>query len=290
MEIVPSLRVARTDFPSDRTQESSRVRFRGVQSAVPTLSDGFYKDAMRVLHEAQIEFLVGGAYALGRYTGVIRDTKDFDLFLRQRDVANALGALERAGYKAALTFPHWLAKVHHSDAFIDLIFRAGNGLCEVDDGWFDPPRWAELLGERVRLVPPERMIWQKAYIQERERFDGADLSHLVRSCAATLDWDLMLTLFGPDWRVFYAHLILFGFIYPGERTLIPRRVMEELASRLREELAAPPLEGRTCHGTLLSRAQYLPDLDLWQYADARLAQRNQMTREDIRLWTNAIDK
>jgi hypothetical protein len=33
--------------------------------------------------------------------------------------------------------------------------------------------------------------------------------------------------------VLYAHLILFGFIYPGQQTLIPRRVLEELARRLR---------------------------------------------------------
>jgi hypothetical protein len=34
---------------------------------------------MQVLIEHDVEFLVGGAYALAQYTGVERDTKDFDL-------------------------------------------------------------------------------------------------------------------------------------------------------------------------------------------------------------------
>ena len=290
MEIVPCRQVARTHSHAAGAQSPARVRFKGVQTEVQSASDGFYRDAMRVLREAKIGFLIGGAYALARYTGVIRDTKDFDLFLRERDIATALRAFESAGYKAMLTFPHWLAKVHYSDAFIDLIFRAGNGLCDVDDAWFAQQREATLLGETVALVPPERMIWQKAYIQERERFDGADIAHLLRSCAETLKWEELLRLFGPDWRIFYAHLIVFGFIYPGERARIPKAIMEELASRLEADLEAGAVESRMCHGTLLSRAQYLPDIDLWDYADARLAERSRMTTEHIRLWTSAIEK
>ena len=30
------------------------------------------------------------------------------------------------------------------------------------------------------VVPAEEMIWSKAFIQERERFDGADIHHLLR--------------------------------------------------------------------------------------------------------------
>jgi hypothetical protein len=284
------MRIGRTDREEPGAQPGCAARFRGVPNDVHSASDGFYADAMRTLRDADVGFLVGGAYALARYTGVIRDTKDFDLFLRERDVVRAINAFERTGYKAALTFPHWLAKVHHSDAFIDLIFRAGNGLCPVNDDWFAGEYPAEMLGQAVQLVPPERMIWQKCYIQERERFDGADVAHLIRSCATKLEWDRLVSLFGPDWRVLYAHLVLFGFIYPAERDSVPRRIMDELGNRLANEIAAPSARDRTCCGTLLSRAQYLPDIDLWGYQDARLAARNRMTAEQIRLWTNAIDK
>jgi len=243
---------------------------------------------MRVLREAKIAFLVGGAYALGRYTGVIRDTKDFDLFLRERDVAPAVAAFERAGYKAALTFPHWLAKVHHGDAFIDLIFRAGNGLCDVDDGWFTDGTAVELLGEEVQLVPPERMIWQKCYIQERERFDGADVLHLLRETGPSLDWPRLLMRFGDYWRVLFSHIILFGFVYPDKRQNVPTWVMEELTRRL--SVSRPNLQSDVCYGTLLSREQFQHDIERWKYRDGREAPDGPMTREQIEIWTDAIGK
>ena len=37
-------------------------------------------------------FLVGGAYAFARYTGIERHTKDFDVFVRPRDFDRALDA------------------------------------------------------------------------------------------------------------------------------------------------------------------------------------------------------
>ena len=36
-------------------------------------------------------FLVGGAYAFERYTGIARHTKDFDLFIHPRDVRARAG-------------------------------------------------------------------------------------------------------------------------------------------------------------------------------------------------------
>jgi hypothetical protein len=53
------------------------------------------------------------------------------------------------------------------------------------------------------------LIWQKAYVMERERFDGADIVHLLASCAPGIDWKRLMERFGPDWRVLMSHLILF---------------------------------------------------------------------------------
>jgi hypothetical protein len=253
-------------------------------------SDAFYQHSMTILQEAKIDFLVGGAYALRQYTGVVRDTKDFDLFLRPRDVEPAMDAFRQAGYSAGVAFPHWLAKVHHGEAFIDLVYRAGNGLCEVDDGWFQPVNETELLGTKVRICPPDVMIWQKAYIMERERFDGGDIAHLIRSCAEQIQWDLLLERFGPDWRVLLSHLLLFGFIYPGERGRIPGKIMNALLQRAIDEQIAPVSDDKLCQGTLLSRAQYLPDIERWGYKDVRNEERCKMSAADIGIWTNAISQ
>jgi hypothetical protein len=251
--------------------------------------DEFRRRTVAALNRANVSFLIGGAYVVEVYAGVSRSTKDFDLYVRPHHVNAALAALARAGYETELTFPHWLAKARHEEDIVDLIFRAGNGLCEVDDSWFDRAHKDELLGLPVKLCAPEETIWMKAYIMERERFDGADIAHILRCRAAELDWPHLIRRFGSDWRVLLSHLILFGYIYPGERARIPPSVTEELITRLGNEAKTPALE-RLCRGTLLSRQQYLVDVQDWGFRDARLEERVHMNAKDIADWTDAIGK
>ena len=257
-------------------------------AALPPETEVFYRESMRTLVEAGIPFMVGGAYAFGVFTGISRHTKDLDIFLRPADVERALDRFRADGFEAELTFPHWLAKVYCGDDCLDLIFRAGNGLCEVDDSWFDRAREEDVLGERAFLTPPEEMLWMKAYIMERERFDGADVAHLIHSCAERLDWAHLVRRFGNHWRVLLSHLVLFGFIYPSERNRVPSSLMSDLLQRTQEELSSTSND-RVCRGTLISRAQYLPDVHERGYRDGRLTSGSHMTPADIENWTAAID-
>jgi len=251
--------------------------------------DDFHRRSMAALQDANVPFLIGGAYVVEVYAGVSRRSKDFDLYVCPYHVDAAIDALARSGYKTEKTFPHWLAKAGRGREYIDLIFRAGNGLCEVDDSWFERAQDGELLGLKVKLCAPEEMIWMKAYIMERERFDGADIAHILRSCAEKLDWPHLLRRFGPDWRVLLTHLALFGYIYPSERGKIPTAVMSDLVARLRKEVPAAGRK-RLCRGTLLSRKQYLVDVEEWGFRDARLERRVHMDAKDIAHWTKAIAK
>jgi hypothetical protein len=249
-----------------------------------------YRNALEMLNRSGVPYMVGGTYAFQYYAGISRTTKDFDIFVRPRDVQRILDVLTRAGFKTEVAFSHWLAKAHHADKFIDIIFSSGNAVAEVDDEWFAHAVDEEVLGVPVKLCPPEEMIWSKALIMERERFDGADVAHLFRHCSGLLNWDRLLRRFGNHWRVLFAHLVLFGFIYPGERALIPSAVMKDLIARLQAELDVPTRDTKVCQGTLLSRAQYLVDIDEWGYEDARQQPRGAMTEEQIAVWTAAIDK
>ncbi|HEX7072006.1 MAG TPA: nucleotidyltransferase [Rhodothermales bacterium] len=249
----------------------------------------FYRRTLEILNEAEVPFLVGGAFAFASYTDVKRDTKDFDLFVRERDIPAALEAVHRAGFLTEITHPHWLAKVFHEDESVDLIYRSGNGLSEVDNLWFARAVPGRALGMDILLCPVEETIWTKAFIMERERFDGADVMHLIRSCAAGLDWERLVHLFGDHWRVLLAHITLFGFVYPSHRNLIPSRTMQLLLRRLEHESSAEPSDERICRGTLLSRAQYRKDIDEWGYRDARLRPDGTMTSEEIQQWTDAIE-
>jgi hypothetical protein len=244
----------------------------------------FYQQGLRALLAARLPFLVGGAYALERHTGVVRHTKDFDIFVRPKHVHRALRVFRGAGFHTDLPFPHWIGKVFHSEYFIDVIFNSGNGLCPVDDVWFEHAQDNVVLDLPVKICPVEETIWQKAFILERDRCDSADVAHLLRFCAARLDWDRLVRRFAEHWRVLFAHLILFGFIYPGEQGLIPRRVMEDLARRLRIERHSTQTAEPVCNGTLLSATQYVRDVDLEGFQDARLAPLGPIEQEDLAKW------
>ncbi len=260
-----------------------------LDNALPPETRTFYSAAMRALDAAAgVPFLVGGAYALHEYTGIERHTKDFDVFVRRADCRRALDALAAMGCRTELTFPHWLGKAYLHDDFIDVIFSSGNALAPVDDAWFGHAVPAEVLGHPVRLVPPEEIIWQKSYIQERERYDGADVAHILRARGPDLDWRRLLARFGPHWRVLLGQLVMFGFVYPSERDRVPSWVMNDLATRLLGESAADAPPGHVCQGTLLSREQYLIDVERWGYADARERPLGSMSHADIDSWTRAI--
>jgi hypothetical protein len=246
-----------------------------------------YRQTIRLLDGAAVPFLVGGAYALAEYTGVVRHTKDFDIFVRRDDAARVLQVLGAAGYRTEQTFSHWLSKAFAGDEFVDVIFSSGNGVARVDDLWFKFAAPAHFLGEPVLLCPVEETIWSKSFIVERERFDGADINHLILARGRQLDWQRLLWRFGDHWRVLLSHLIFFGYVYPSERDAVPVWVMRELAGRLQQESEAAPPERRVCRGTLLSRIQYVTDVDAHEFADARLDPDSGMTPEQVRLWTDA---
>jgi len=249
-----------------------------------------YHGALDMLNRSGVPYLVGGTYAFHYYAGIARTTKDFDIFVRPRDMQRVLDVLKHAGFKTEVAFTHWLAKAHHGDRFIDVIFSSGNGVAEVDDDWFVHAVDEAVLGAPVKLCPAEEMIWSKAFIMERERYDGADVAHLLRHCSGLLNWDRLVLRFGPHWRVLLSHLVLFGFIYPGERALVPSSIMKDLLNRLAAELEVPTRDSKVCQGALLSRGQYLVDVDEWGYEDARMQPRGNMSPEQIAVWTAAIDK
>jgi hypothetical protein len=248
----------------------------------------FYCSALSAFEDAKLDVMVGGAYAFARYTGIERHTKDFDVFVRAADFKRTLAALAEAGYQTEIPFPHWLGKAHCGEYFVDVIYSSGNGIARVDDEWFEHATVDHVFELPVRLCPVEEMMWSKAFVQERERFDGADFAHLLRARAEQIDWRRLLRRFGPNWRVLLSHLVLFGFIYPSDGHRVPGWVMHDLMGRLEASCSTPASGPRVCRGTVLSRQQYLVDVEDWGYRDARGLPDNPMTDREIRTWTAGI--
>jgi len=262
-----------------------------IEEDVPFHTAGFYRRALRTLVDAGVPFLVGGAFAHACFTGIRRMTKDLDLFILREDYERIAALAQAQGWRAELTSAHWLAKVFAGDDFIDLIFNSGNGLTPVDERWFQGNAQTEVLDVPVRIANMEDALLSKSFIMERERYDGADIAHMLQACAEQLNWPVLLERFGPHWRVLLAHLTLFGYIYPGERHRVPRWVMETLLGRLSAETREPPADDpHICAGTLLSRAQYLHDVERLGYADGRLTPLSTMTPGEVAQWSEAAQR
>jgi predicted nucleotidyltransferase len=256
-------------------------------SEEPDVTTAFYRRVLQAMVDAGVPFMVGGSYAFAAFTGIERITRDLDLFIRRADYERVEELMRGLGYRTELTYAHWLAKVHADVAFIDLIFNSGNGILPVDNEWLAHAPEGVVFGLPVRIAPAEESLVSKAFIMERERFDGADVAHLMRARADVLDWPRLLRRFGSHWRVLLAHLVLFGFIYPADRGRVPAWLMDDLLARLREEEGQPAPSTNVCGGTLLSREQYLHDVGSVGLKDARTVW-GTMTEQDVNDWTQAI--
>jgi hypothetical protein len=250
----------------------------------------FYRDVLTYLERAEVPALVGGAFAFSYFTGIQRPTKDFDLFIRRDHIERALATLAEEGFRTELTFPHWLGKARSDEFLVDLIFGSGNGVAPVDDVWFENAIQAEAVGVPVWICPAEELLWSKAFVMERERYDGADVIHILHTRGPRLDWSRLVDRFAGHWRILLMNLVLYGFVYPGHESPAPRWVMDTLLARLKAEADGPPCPEPLCRGTLISREQYLVDILEWGYVDARMAPRGPMTATEIADWTEAIGK
>src|SRR5258705_13920619 len=65
-------------------------------------TNAFYRRTLHVLSDASVPFLVGGSHAFLEYTRILRNTKDFDLSVRQTDRDRAIPALTAPGYRTEL--------------------------------------------------------------------------------------------------------------------------------------------------------------------------------------------
>jgi len=255
------------------------------------------REALRHLNERRAPYLVGGAHACQTHTRIHALTADLDLFVKQADRGRVLDLLRERGWEAIGEGPDWLTRARRGDAAIDVIYGSGNGIASVDDLWFRHSVPGLVQGVETRLVPVEEMIWSRAFMMDKHRFEGADVAHLLLIQAERINWDRLLWRFGRHWRVLLGHLLFFGYIYPEKQSLVPKALVDTLLVLLRHELdesaagsADPCAAGRqACRGTLLAREQYRVDVDVWGFRDARLEPDVGVTTPDITEWTPVGD-
>ncbi|CDX13492.1 hypothetical protein LCM4577_08095 [Mesorhizobium sp. LCM 4577] len=238
--------------------------------AEPTLksaeAEAFYTNAIRELAATDIPFLVAGTYAVSAYTGVVRQTKDLDIFCKAGDCPRILAHFKDIGYAVEIEDDRWLGKVFEGPHFFDVIFASANGTMQVEDQWLEHARQVELLGSRVRIIGPTELIWSKCFIQDRGRHDGADIAHTILKAHDQIDWHRLLSYLDVHWEVLLMQLLNFRWIYPSERDLVPDWLLDDLLKRLATQRRLPSPRMKICRGRLLSQIDYEIDVKEWGFA------------------------
>jgi hypothetical protein len=230
-------------------------------------AEAFYAEVLRELVRLEVPFLLSGTYAVAAYTGISRPTKDLDVFCKAGDLPRVLGHFRALGDEIEIEDERWIGKVKRGEMFFDVIFASSNGTMPVSDIWFEEARQVEVLGTPVRIVAPTELIWSKAFIQLRHRYDGADIAHVLLKQHGKVDWTRLLNHMEAHWEVLLMHLLNFRWIYPSERDAIPRWLLDELLERLRLQLDLPPPQMKVCRGRMFSRIDYAMDVQEWGFAD-----------------------
>lgn len=243
------------------------IQARACPDAPSAEAEAFYRQSLEELRALKIPFLLAGTYAVSAYTGITRATKDLDIFCKAGDYPRILGHFRKLGFEIAVEDERWIAKVYKGEYFFDVIFASSNGTMPVSDSWFEQAREVEVLGVPVRIIAPTELLWSKAFIQVRHRYDGGDVAHVILKQHDQIDWQRLLSYMEQYWEVLLTHILNFRFIYPSERDRIPRWLLDELLDRMQQQLEVPPPQMKVCRGRMFSRSDYAIDVAEWGFAD-----------------------
>ena len=236
-----------------------------VSSSVPPMfppeQRALFCEVLQQMNRAGVPYVVSGAFALQKHTAIWRNTKDLDLFLPPQAVPDALRHLQEQGFETEIRDPVWLAKAHRDGYFVDLITGMSNAVITVDQSWIDRSLEAVVLGVPTRVLAPEELIASKLFVNFRERFDGADIVHVIYGTRGRLDWQRLLQLVGEHWELLLWELILFRYVYPPMQDFVPREIWDQLLSRFRRELDASP--GMQFRGSLIDEKMFAIDVKEW---------------------------
>jgi hypothetical protein len=225
-----------------------------------------YRDVLEWLTGHRVPFAVSGAFALQEHTGVRRPVKDLDIFLTSENATAALEVLQERGLRCEICDLVWLAKVHRDDFFVDFITGMSNGALAVTDSWIDRSQPAIVLGVPTRILAAEELLASKLFVVRRERFDGADIAHIIYATGGYLDWGRIMELAGAHWEMLLWTLILFHYIYPAQSHFVPLLVWTQLVNRLMFRLLNPDPCARF-RGSLVDENMFAIDVNEWGLDD-----------------------
>jgi hypothetical protein len=230
---------------------------------IPAEQELLFRQILVLLERREVPYAVAGAFALRAHTGICRDTKDLDLFLTAKNAGVALDLLRAEGFECEICDPVWLFKAHRNGFYVDIITGMSNATIVVEDDWIERSISAVVHDVPTRVLAGEELLASKLFVTRRERFDGADIAHIIYGSHGKLDWERILYLAGGDWEILLWHLILFRYVYPAQTHYVPRELWRDLLCRFDKALSRPD-PGARFRGSLIDDKMFAIDLNEWK--------------------------
>jgi hypothetical protein len=196
---------------------------------IPASEQEIYTRVLAHCKKRKLPFALGGAAALGIYTGHWRNTKDLDLYVLPSDRERAKKVMSEAGLSDYFdTCPYdrrWIYRASGGEALVDSIWAMANLRAEVDEDWIMSGPSANYDGLKVRFLPPEELIWSKLYVMQRERCDWPDIFNLLFVTGHDLDWDRLVRRLGDDVPLLRGVVDVFRWLCPCVALELPPELL-----------------------------------------------------------------
>ncbi len=251
-------------FSSNGSSDSNELPVTSSNPAdVPEEQARLFREVLTALEYRHVPYAVSGAFALRAHTGICRFTKDLDLFLTARTACEIFPYLRECGFECEVCDPVWLAKARKGEFFVDLITGMSNGVIFVEDSWIERATPAVIHGVKTRVLAPEELVASKIFVAKRERFDGADIAHVIYGTHRSFDWDRELQLVGEHWEMLLWSLLLFRYVYPAQTHYVPANVWSGFLRRFEGEITTPHPDAEF-RGSLVDEKMFAIDINEWE--------------------------
>jgi hypothetical protein len=143
-----------------------------------------------------------------------------------------------------------------------MITGMSNGVIVVEESWINRAPPTRLCGVESRVLAPEELLASKLFVTRRERFDGADIAHIIHGTQGKLDWNRLLELVAEHWELLLWSLVLFRYVYPANSDYVPLSLWQDLLDRFANEIRSPNPNAKF-RGTLIDDAIFAIDVEEW---------------------------
>ena len=228
---------------------------------IPEQQWSLYCQVLDLAIDRKIDFALGGSFAMARYTGTWRDTKDLDLYVLPQDRDAMIQVLADCGFEDYFdTKPYdrwWIYRSCRDGEIVDVIWAMANHRAQIDDLWLSGPR-TEIRGYDLKVLPAEAIFWDKLYIMQRDRCDWPDALNLLNSVGEDINWAYLFCRIGEDSPLAAGVLSVFRWIAPGRAQALPAWIWERLSIDAPPAVQLPEVE--PCRVSLLdTRPWFGPD-------------------------------